>query len=290
MIPMLIITAIGLACGLLIYLGFLKIPNKVQGLEKTEEINAILPGRNCAACGYPGCFGFAQALTANPQLMKSVGCGMTTQEPERLARLGQALGMTLDASAMATKAVLHCGGHSEVIYKYSGVKTCKGANQLLSGYKKCPYACLGLGDCALVCPENAISYDEEKDIVVIDWDRCSGCGLCAKECPKVLIEMVSAKTKIVLACSYLPLRPIPGRERCVFGCTHCQRCFKVCEQGAITWNKEKGFPEFDPDKCNLCLSGVEECPQQTLVVVGEKKEELVAVSSAEPTGQGHAHH
>ncbi len=48
-IPILIITAIGLACGAVIYLGYLKIPNKVKGLEKTEQIAAILPGRNCAA-------------------------------------------------------------------------------------------------------------------------------------------------------------------------------------------------------------------------------------------------
>jgi len=269
----LMIVLIGFACGALIYLGYAKIPNKVQGLEKTEEINAILPGRNCAACGFPGCFGYAQALTKNPELIKTATCGMTVQDPDRLAKLSAALGLTLDASAMAKKALIHCAGNSEVIFAYGGVETCKAAAQLLSGNKKCPYACLGLGDCVAVCPEGAISIDSEKKVAVIDWNKCTGCGLCVKECPKPIIELVPPKTKIAYRCSYLPLRPIPGRERCEFGCTHCRKCFTACEFGAIEWDKEKAIPIFNADKCTLCLKCVEVCPQHVLGAVAEKKEE-----------------
>ncbi|MFH0846622.1 MAG: 4Fe-4S dicluster domain-containing protein [Chloroflexota bacterium] len=273
MVPVLIITAIGLVCGALIYVGFLKIPQKVQGLEKTEEINAILPGRNCAACGFPGCFGFAQALTKNPELIRSVTCGMTAQDPEKLAKLGKALGIELDAAALAKKALVHCAGNSEAIFDYEGIETCKAAAQLLSGQKKCPYACLGLGDCVNICPEGAISIDPDTKVAKIDWNKCIGCGLCVKECPRGIIELVSPGTKIAHRCSYIPLRNIPGRERCEFGCTHCQLCFKACEAGAITWNKEKGIPEFDSAKCTLCLACVEACPTRVLTVVTREKEE-----------------
>lgn len=34
-----------------------------------------------------------------------------------------------------------------------------------------------------VCPTGAFSYDEEKDTIVIDNDKCISCGLCEKECP-----------------------------------------------------------------------------------------------------------
>ena len=34
-----------------------------------------------------------------------------------------------------------------------------------------------------VCPTGALSYDEEKNTIVIDNDRCISCGLCEKECP-----------------------------------------------------------------------------------------------------------
>ncbi len=264
LIPMLIFSAIGLVCAIAIYLAFLKIPNKVQGLEKTDEINSILPGRNCAACGYPGCFGFAQALTKEPELIRRASCAMVVQDAGSLRRLGEALGLSLDASAMNKRALSHCAGNSEFVFKYSGTETCKGAAQLLAGNRKCPYACLGLRDCVVVCPEGAITIDLERKVAVIDWTRCSGCGLCVKECPKGIIELVPAGTKIALNCSYLPLRNIPGRERCELGCTHCQRCFRACEFGAITWDKEKAIPAFDLEKCTLCLKCVEACPQHTL--------------------------
>lgn len=35
----------------------------------------------------------------------------------------------------------------------------------------------------LVCPTGAISYDEEKESLVIDNEKCISCGLCEKECP-----------------------------------------------------------------------------------------------------------
>lgn len=34
-----------------------------------------------------------------------------------------------------------------------------------------------------VCPTGAFSYDEEKQTIVIDNDKCISCGLCEKECP-----------------------------------------------------------------------------------------------------------
>ncbi len=37
-------------------------------------------------------------------------------------------------------------------------------------------------DCAQVCPEEAITRRED-GIVVLDGEKCSGCGLCVEECP-----------------------------------------------------------------------------------------------------------
>ncbi len=271
----LVIAAIGLVCGIAIYIAFVRIPTKVQGIEKTLELAGMLPGRNCGACGYPGCFGLAQALTANPDLIRRSPCALMAQDAARMKALGEAIGVSLDPAALTKKAMIHCTGNSAVTYDYAGAQTCKGAAQLLSGNRKCPYACLGLGDCVSVCPENAISIDQEKHIAVIDWNKCIGCGLCVAECAKGIIELVDSKSKIAFQCSYLPLRDITGRERCDFGCTHCQRCFKACESEAIIWNKEKGIPEFDRDKCILCMKCIEECPVHCLAVT-VKKEEAVA--------------
>ena len=264
MLVVIILTGIALLFGILIYFVNKLVPHKVKGIEKTEEIAGILPGMNCGACGYPGCFAYAQALTKNADLILKTPCTVVLQDTEGLERLEKALGVTLDASEMSRKALIHCNGNSEVIYNYSGVGTCKGAAQLLSGYKKCPYACLGLRDCLEVCPQDAISIQPENGVAVVDPERCTGCGLCLAECPLNLIELVPSGTKIAFLCNYAPLRDIPGREKCDAGCIHCRKCFKSCEDEAIVWNKERAIPEFDIEKCTLCHKCIEACEQNTL--------------------------
>lgn len=261
---MLVLTGIGFACAAIIYCVHIVLPHRVQGLEKTEEIANTLPGMNCGACGYPGCFAYAQALTKNPDLMSESPCAVMLQDAEGLERLGKILGISIDAAGMSKRALIHCSGNSEVIYDYSGVRTCKAAAQLLKGYKKCPYACLGLGDCLEVCPQSAIYMDEEKEIAVVDAEECTGCGLCVAECPQKLIELVPEGTKIAFLCNYKPLKNIPGREKCDFGCIHCRKCYKACEFEAVVWNKERAIPEFDIEKCTLCRKCMDECPNDTL--------------------------
>ena len=264
MLIVIILTGIALVLGVLIYFVNKLVPHKVKGVEKTEEIAGILPGLNCGACGHPGCFAYAQALTKNADLILKTPCTVVLQDTEGLERLEKALGVTLDASEMSRKALIHCNGNSEVIYNYSGVGTCKAAAQLLRGYKKCPYACLGLGDCVKVCPQGAISIKPENGVAVVDPEKCTGCGLCLAECSQNLIELVPAGTKIAFLCNYAPLRDIPGREKCDAGCIHCRKCFKSCEDEAIVWNKERAIPEFDIEKCTLCRKCIEVCPTHTL--------------------------
>lgn len=44
-----------------------------------------------------------------------------------------------------------------------------------------------------VCPTGAFSYDDEKDTIVIDNDKCISCGLCEKGCP--IGAIIVTKTK-----------------------------------------------------------------------------------------------
>ncbi len=212
----LILAAIGLACGLIIYLANVKLPHKVKNIDRIEAINKALPGTDCGACGYDDCLAYAQELAKNPELANKKPCPAILQSSEALSRLEKALGISIDASAMSRKALIHCGGKSEVLFSYSGIESCRAAAQLLSGHKRCPYACLGLGDCLTVCPQEAISIDEEKGIAVINCEKCNGCGLCVAECQKNLIELVPAGTKVAFRCNYGQLKNIPGRERCEY--------------------------------------------------------------------------
>ncbi|MCF7926291.1 MAG: RnfABCDGE type electron transport complex subunit B [Candidatus Izimaplasma sp.] len=37
---------------------------KVEIDQRVEDVDELLPGFNCGACGYPGCNGFAEAIVA----------------------------------------------------------------------------------------------------------------------------------------------------------------------------------------------------------------------------------
>jgi electron transport complex protein RnfB len=259
-----VLVIIGLALGILIYVVNLVIPQKVKGLEKIEQISSLLPGANCGACGNPSCFGYARILSGDADYISKNPCSLILGDNEKLQQLEDVLGINIDSSNIARKAVIRCNGGSELVYDYSGVTTCKGAAQLLRGYKQCPYACLGLGDCVAICPHDAININPEKRIAVIDREKCIGCGLCIVECPQNMIDLIPPQTKVVLLCNYQALRDLPGREKCESGCIHCRKCLNACEYDAITFNSQRGIPEFDNEKCTLCGKCIEICPSSCL--------------------------
>jgi pyruvate ferredoxin oxidoreductase delta subunit len=51
--------------------------------------------------------------------------------------------------------------------------------------------CIGCGLCAKLCPEPCIEMKRINNKLkpVIDYNYCKGCGLCAKECPVKAIKM-----------------------------------------------------------------------------------------------------
>lgn len=62
---------------------------------------------------------------------------------------------------------------------------------VLINFKICDNAreCGGLA----VCPTGAISYDENKESLVIDNDKCISCGLCENECPIGAINVAKSQ-------------------------------------------------------------------------------------------------
>jgi heterodisulfide reductase subunit A len=49
--------------------------------------------------------------------------------------------------------------------------------------------CNGCQICKLVCPYSAISFDEEKEVCVVNEALCKGCGACVGGCPSDAITL-----------------------------------------------------------------------------------------------------
>ena len=118
-----------------------------------------------------------------------------------------------------------------------------------------------MGDCAKVCPEQAIWV--QNGLAHVDPRACIGCGLCAKTCPQKIIELIPAVNKVRVRCSNTE----PGaktRKACSTGCIGCKKCEKECPVGAIT--VEGNLSRIDNTKCTVCGKCVEVCPTGALII------------------------
>ena len=60
------------------------------------------------------------------------------------------------------------------------------------------YSCSNCTDrkCIQVCPFDAIGMSEEYGIPLIDYDKCTSCGLCAKSCTYQIIRINKANGEV----------------------------------------------------------------------------------------------
>ncbi|HBN04765.1 MAG TPA: nitroreductase, partial [Bacteroidales bacterium] len=63
------------------------------------------------------------------------------------------------------------------------------------------------------------SRTKEPGKIIIDTDKCIGCGLCVKVCKDFSLEIVDNKVR-------------QKSESC-FGCIACGHCMAICPNGAI---------------------------------------------------------
>lgn len=61
----------------------------------------------------------------------------------------------------------------------------------------CKFYCIGLGDCAKVCPQQAIEIQNNTAIIS---DLCCGCGQCIDVCPQSIIKLIPMNTENIVPC------------------------------------------------------------------------------------------
>jgi len=96
-----------------------------------------------------------------------------------------------------------------------------------------PKSCLHCEDppCVPVCPTGASYKRAEDGIVLVDFDKCIGCGYCAWACPygvRELDEQRQVMTKCTLCVDRIHSSALPEAERrpaCVMACPTNARLF-----------------------------------------------------------------
>jgi electron transport complex protein RnfB len=254
-IPIAIISGLGLIFGL--GLSYASKKFEVKQDERIDLIRDVLPGANCAACGFSGCSAYAESLVEGTSAPNA--CPVGGQEVAR--KIGEILGIEAEEVEPVVARVM-CNGNSEVSQQkffYEGIEDCNAASNLFGGPLACTFGCVGMGNCVRACMFDAIVI--EKGIARVIQSKCTGCGKCAQACPKGIIEMVPSCSEYSVSCSSHDRGNIV-RKNCGVGCIGCGRCARACTSEAITINDF--LATIDSKKCTNCGECIKVCPTNSI--------------------------
>jgi len=102
---------------------------------------------------------------------------------------------------------------------------------------------------AFVEPPETIRYPFEplnlpaviRGALVLDTEKCSGCGLCVRNCPADALEL-DKKSRDEFRLIHYPAR-----------CAYCGQCEDSCRSGAIYHTNQLVKPITDPKTCVVIL-------------------------------------
>ncbi|MBU0729400.1 MAG: Fe-S cluster domain-containing protein [Proteobacteria bacterium] len=235
------LVCIGLFFGIGLAMAAHKFAVEVNPL--VEEVLESLAGAQCGGCGYAGCEGYALAVVNDPEVPPNLCFPGKEKVAARVADLtGKKMAAMEDM--IATVRCSRIEGRVSHKHEYIGFASCTAANLGFGGPSACNYSCIGLGECAQVCPFDAITMVES--FPVINPDKCVSCGICVKACPKKVIELMSLAARVFVPCSTKDLGKNVMKV-CGVGCISCQKCVKVCPAEAVS--SDGGIIRIDNQKC-----------------------------------------
>ncbi len=146
---------------------------KYEGVETCQAAAMLYGGTN--SCRF-GCLGFGDCAAVCPSgaicladgiahvdTSRCVGCGLCKQACPK-----QIISMLPQAAATAVM--------------------CSNKQKGADARKACKNACIGCKKCEKTCPHGAITVKD--NLAVIDYNKCTYCGLCVSECPTGCLKNV----------------------------------------------------------------------------------------------------
>lgn len=232
----------------------------VQEDPRIDQVEEMLPGTNCGACGQPGCRAFAEQLVAG---QKNPG-SCTVSSLSGIDAIGQFLGMQVEMAEKRVARLLCAGGTAETRKQAAskGVSSCKELSTLAAGDKSCSWGCLGLADCEVACDFEAISMNEN-GLPVVNVDLCTACGDCVSACPKNLFEVIPMSQKLLVQCRSL-LMGDAADAQCAVACNACGRCVADAPEGLLAM--QQNLPVINRSVLELASPAVtKRCPTNAIV-------------------------
>ncbi|MBF0287667.1 MAG: RnfABCDGE type electron transport complex subunit B [SAR324 cluster bacterium] len=254
-----IVSAVVILGGLgLLFATILAIAYKKLHVDEDPRIGQVedlLPGTNCGACGEPGCRAFAEQLV----ISASIPGACTVSSVEAVESIASFLGVDPGIVEKRVARLLCAGGRAEVkeLVSYQGVqRTCRMVTVVTGGNKECTWGCLGLGDCADVCTFDAIAMNAN-GLPVVDIDQCTACGDCVEICPKQLFMIMPLSQKLIVQCRSL-LEGETAEKICSVACNACGRCVVDSPPGLIEMRNNLPVIQYEknefarPDSAKRC--------------------------------------
>lgn len=249
--------------GLILGLG-LAVADKKLAVTKDEKLVQLeenMPGANCGGCGFAGCSAYAEAVFKG-----EAEIGLCSPGGSALAqKMGEIMGKSVDLTQEKMVAYVHCRGNKDVTetqFSYSGLEDCNAAYLLQAGPNACKEGCLHLGSCMKVCPAEAI-YKDSEGFIVVDPDKCIGCGKCTGVCPTGVIRLIPASATYVVACNNHE-SGAKVRKECKVGCIGCKICEVKFPSSGCHVTSFLSSIDYSADHSQLA-DACEACPQKCIV-------------------------
>lgn len=88
----------------------------------------------------------------------------------------------------------------------------------------CKFSCIGLGDCAKICPQHAIKIVNNTAVIT---STCVGCGKCVDICPLGIIKLIPKDTPSIVSCT-----------NCI---NYPTSCSDIQKEQAVIWEEKNNF-------------------------------------------------